>query len=242
MWYPDSHEGVVEPECPQPLIDLAFGAEQVDPGHHLHQILDPEWGEDEEQPQPTPSPRLAGYEICNRVVDDHAQCGRHEDIRDRPQCDDTQPTAEEVGDCLAEYGRIPIDRVPFRSGTLKDGVDLTHGYGEDGVEGHQDEEDQPDDAGQRESRPHPAFLAHGVVFGARGEIGRHPPPTSVRHSPELARVHWSFHSFSVAASNGPWTQAVSSSKSSGVTKAGSRKSATHPSPIRNSGVSAICGG
>ncbi len=65
-----------EPDALQRDIDKPVVAQQVDPGEHPHEIVDPERGQDQNQKQTFALAGFAGNEVGHRVADDHADHAR----------------------------------------------------------------------------------------------------------------------------------------------------------------------
>ena len=134
----------------------AVGREQVDPGEHPHQVVDPERQDQEQEHEP-----LTGRHVAPRSTRPGSRSGarararastktnvRTKTVRNGPPCQMFSQRGEHVAD-------VPVERVPERH-RLRERVLVAERDGDDGVEGEQEEDGQPRDAGEREQPPRPA--------------------------------------------------------------------------------------
>ena len=136
------------------------GREQVDPGQHPHQVVDPQRQDQAEQDDAPPASRVARREVRHRVADEQRQPDRDDHELDRAQRDGQElPAVPDVLQHLEHVADVPVQRVPERDG-LRERVLVAEGDGQDRVEGDEEEDGQPRDARQREQPPRPARAAH----------------------------------------------------------------------------------
>ena len=136
----------------QRLVHVAVGLQQVDPGQHAHHVADPERRDQQDEEQDLAPPGEPGHEVGRRVGDQQREQRRHRDVPDRPPHDrpDERRAADQVVPDVDDVGRAPAQRVPHRDRRLEQPVQLAHGDGQHGVERHDEQQDEPDHAGQRQ--------------------------------------------------------------------------------------------
>src|SRR5919112_2314663 len=129
------------------LVDVAVRGEQIHPGQHPHQVVDPERGDDEEQQEYAVAAGVAGQVVGHGVADQQAQGGCRHDVDERAQEDDPELACEQLAEYVSERRRVPLQRIPYGQRIPEDGVRDPHGHREDRVEGGYEEDYQPDYAG-----------------------------------------------------------------------------------------------
>ena len=146
-------EQPLDPERAQHPGAEAVGREQVDPGEHPHQVVDPEREDQEQEHEPAVATRVARCEVRHRVADQQRE---HERDRDEHECphEDGQellavPDVLERGEHVAD---VPVERIPERD-RLGERVLVAERDRDDGVEREQEEDGEPEDAREREQAP-----------------------------------------------------------------------------------------
>ncbi len=130
--------------------------EQVDPGQHPHQVVDPEGHDQREQHEPLPAARVPRREVGDRVADRERQGHRDAHELERPQGDGEEAAAvPDVPEHREHVADVPVERAPERN-RLRERVLVPERDAEDGVEGDEEEDGQPRDAREREDPPRPA--------------------------------------------------------------------------------------
>ncbi len=142
----------------QGLVHVAVGLQQVHPGQHAHHVADPERRDQQHQEQPLAAPGEPGHEVGGRVADHQAQQRADGHVDDRPDHDGPGERGgpHQVVPHVDDVGRTPVQRVPDGDRRLEQPVELAHGDGQDGVERHDEQQDQPDHAGRRQGDPEAA--------------------------------------------------------------------------------------
>ena len=134
--------------------------EQVDPGEHPHQVVDPEGEDQEQEHDPAPAAGVAGGEVGDRVADQEREPerDRDEDERAHEDCEELLAVPD-VLERLEHVADVPVERIPERD-RLRERVLVPEGDGYHRIEGEQEEDRQPEDAREREQPPGPA-RCHG---------------------------------------------------------------------------------
>src|SRR5918999_3172448 len=142
------------------LVDVAVRGEKVHPREHPHEVVDPEWRDDEHQERHAPASGVPGDVVGDRVPDQEAKKRGDRDVDERTHEDDAKLAAEELAKDRPELCKIPRQRVPRWQRATEDGVRRSHGHGENRVERDEEKQDQPYDARSRQRGPQPALLAY----------------------------------------------------------------------------------
>ena len=153
---PEGQEQLLDPErVQQPGAD-AVGREQIDPGQHPHQVVDPERQDQREQDDALPAPGVTGREVRHRVADQEREADRDDDELDRAERDrEVLVAVPQVLEHLEDVADVPVQRVPVRN-RVRERVLVAERDGHHRVERREEEDRQPRDAGQREQAPRPA--------------------------------------------------------------------------------------
>ena len=139
------------------LVSRAVRREQVDPGEHPHQVVDPEREDQQEQHQPLPASGVPGREVRDGVADQEQRRTsaiatntnvRRKTVRNWPPCQMFSQRLEHVAD-------VPVERIPERN-RLRERVLVAECDADDGVQRDEEEEREPGDPGKREQPPGPA--------------------------------------------------------------------------------------
>ena len=168
------------------------GREQVDPRQHPHQVVDPQRQDQAEQDEALPAPGVARREVRDRVADEQRQRDRDGDELDRAQRDGQELArrAQMFVEHVEHVADVPVQRVPERDG-LRQRVLVAEGDGQDRVEGDEEEDRQPRDAGQREQPPRPARAAHQPALNFDQASSQKRWPSTLSWSSSWLAANWS---------------------------------------------------
>ncbi len=154
---PEPEEQPLDPEVVEDPRAPAVRREQVDPGEHPHQVVDPERHDQQEQDEPLPAAAVARREVGDGIADQEREGHRDRDELDRADRDTVRNCSpcQMLRSTSSDVADVPVERVPERH-RLGERVLVAERDRDDCVEGDEEEDREPHDAGKGEQPPGPA--------------------------------------------------------------------------------------
>ncbi len=221
------HVDLEQPAEAERPVDQPVGLEQVHPGQHPHHVADPERRDQGGEQEALPPAREPGRVVGHRVGDQQAQQAGHPDVHDGPDQGGTEEgvPADDVLPDVLELLDVPVVRVPDRHRLAQDRVDAAEQDRQHDVERRDQQEGDPDDAGDREQ---PA-----TGCGSRRARPAQPPALN------SCQMRW----YAASAAGGQLQQRHPGRRSPSRSPPRWRGSpARTPCSTRDSGVNAVSGG